>query len=102
MAHNVFLKARVLADLALGMSVRGATRKHGVAHSTVLSGRDAAMAEGSFPVVSGRDSDRVDEDEPTNFGAMIEGYVVTGLRALQAQAEVFCDQDWLYRCHPPS
>lgn len=105
MAHPPELKAKVLGDIALGLSIREVARKHGITRITATLWRDQAMASGVLPrvmaqvaaVPSNGAESATDSDD---LGVWIAAYVKNVFAAITVQAAILGDAEWL-RSQPP-
>lgn len=94
------IKAQVLADLALGMSVYAVAKARGMSDSTVRAWRDQALSNGSFPTAIAGEIASTSRTESQDLGELINAFVVSSLRSLRVQVELMGDRTWLERIEP--
>lgn len=91
-------RAKALADLATGMSLRAAARKYGADVKTIRDWRDQGLRDGTLPTVPlevGEKTPTAPRSELPDFGLMVGHYTAESLDALRAQARLFGNESWL-------
>lgn len=89
------IKAAVLADLALGLSIYAVAKARGMSDNTVRAWRDQALANGTFPVATAGAIEGRSTAESLDLGALIGEFVVASLRSLRVQVELLGNESWL-------
>lgn len=84
-AHTAETKAAVLAAVLSGMAIAQAAREYKVGRSTIRMWRREA---GQSPAL-------ISTEKKADLGALIADYLRAGLGALEAQARVFADPEWI-------
>ena len=101
MAYATATRARALADLLTGDSLRAVARKHGIALSTLREWRDQALQQGYLPGLDpARKSARGAVMETSSLEELVGAYARSTLNAIRVQADLLGDREWLER-QPP-
>jgi hypothetical protein len=85
-AHDLDTRARVIAALLLGCGVMEVAREQGLPQQTV-SNYKASLSPDKLGELGSKKGERLDE--------MVYDYMVTNLKALQAQAEIASERTYI-------